>query len=37
MATLEAPIDSLNDDNDLPASDVVDLTPSNEVTIFEAI
>jgi hypothetical protein len=35
MAALAPPIDSLNDDNDLPASDVVGFTPFNEVTIFE--
>jgi hypothetical protein len=35
MAALAPLVDSLNDDNDLPASDVVDFTPFNEVTIFE--
>jgi hypothetical protein len=35
MVALAPPIDSLNDDSDLPASDVVDFTSFNEVTIFE--
>jgi hypothetical protein len=35
VAALAPPLDSLNDDNDLPVSDVVDFTPFREVTIFE--
>jgi hypothetical protein len=35
MAALAPPHDSLNDDHDLPASDVVDFTPFREVTFFE--
>jgi hypothetical protein len=35
MAALAPPLDSLNGDINLPASDVVDLTPCREVTIFE--
>jgi hypothetical protein len=35
MAALAPPLNSLNDDNDLPVSDVVDFTPFREVTVFE--
>jgi hypothetical protein len=35
MAALAPPLDSLNDDHDLHASDVVDFTPFREVTVFE--
>jgi hypothetical protein len=35
MAALAPPIDSLNGDHYLPASDVVYFSPFNEVTIFE--
>jgi hypothetical protein len=37
MAALTSPIDSLDDDNDLHASNVVDFTPFNEVILFEPI
>jgi hypothetical protein len=35
MAALAPPRDSVHDDHDLPASDVVDFTPFREVTTFE--
>jgi hypothetical protein len=35
MAALAPPLDSLTDDHDLLASDVLDFTPVPEVTIFE--
>jgi hypothetical protein len=34
-AALTPPIDSLNDDNDQPASDVVDFTPLSKVAVSE--
>jgi hypothetical protein len=35
MAALAPPLDSLNDDHDMPASDVVDFTPFREVTVLK--
>jgi hypothetical protein len=35
MAALAPPFDSLTNDHDLLASDVVDFTPVREVTVFE--